>query len=110
MKLRSDKEEPMLRNSCSDTWEPRRAKDRTDSELPSVKKSSTDKEEQLEAMLAHAMLSLPATKGFEFGSGFEGTAMRGSQHNDPYVSTFDDPSADTAFGATMSIQIGRAHV
>lgn len=60
--------------------------------------------DRLEAMFAHAMLSLPATKGFEFGSGFEGTAMRGSQHNDPYVSTFDDPSADTAFGATMSIR------
>lgn len=28
------------------------------------------------------MLSIPATKGFEFGSGFEGTKMKGSQHND----------------------------
>ena len=28
------------------------------------------------------MLSIPATKGFEFGSGFQGTKMRGSQHND----------------------------
>ena len=28
--------------------------------------------DKLEAKLAHAMLSLPATKGFEFGSGFEG--------------------------------------
>lgn len=41
--------------------------------------------DRLEAKLAHAMLSLPATKGFEFGSGFAGTAMRGSQHNDPFV-------------------------
>jgi hypothetical protein len=31
------------------------------------------------------MLSLPATKGFEFGSGFAGTSMRGSAHNDPFV-------------------------
>ena len=30
----------------------------------------------------HAMLSLPATKGFEIGSGFAGTHLRGSQHND----------------------------
>jgi len=31
------------------------------------------------------MLSIPATKGIEFGSGFAGTAMRGSVHNDPFV-------------------------
>jgi chorismate synthase len=41
--------------------------------------------EKLEARLAHAMLSIPATKGFEIGSGFAGTRMRGSQHNDPFV-------------------------
>jgi chorismate synthase len=41
--------------------------------------------DKLEAMLAHAMLSLPATKGFEFGSGFAGTALRGSEHNDPFI-------------------------
>jgi chorismate synthase len=41
--------------------------------------------DKLEAMLAHAMLSIPATKGFEIGSGFEGTKLRGSQHNDPFV-------------------------
>lgn len=28
------------------------------------------------------MLSIPATKGFQFGSGFQGTKMKGSQHND----------------------------
>ena len=41
--------------------------------------------DRLEALLAHAMLSLPATKGFEIGSGFAGVKMRGSQHNDPFV-------------------------
>lgn len=41
--------------------------------------------DKLDAMLAHAMLSLPATKGFEIGSGFAGTCLRGSQHNDPFV-------------------------
>eukprot|EP00908_Phaeocystis_cordata_P009935 Transcript_2077.p2 GENE.Transcript_2077~~Transcript_2077.p2 ORF type:complete len:515 (-),score=245.84 Transcript_2077:285-1757(-) len=41
--------------------------------------------DRLEAKLAHAMLSLPATKGFEFGSGFGGTAMKGSVHNDPFA-------------------------
>ncbi|MEZ5277802.1 MAG: chorismate synthase [Opitutaceae bacterium] len=38
--------------------------------------------DRLEADLAKAMLSLPATKGFEIGSGFEGTRMKGSAHND----------------------------
>jgi len=38
-----------------------------------------------EALLAQAMLSIPATKGFEIGSGFSGARMRGSRHNDPFV-------------------------
>jgi len=38
--------------------------------------------DKLEADLAKAMLSLPATKGFEIGSGFSSTRMRGSEHND----------------------------
>ncbi len=41
--------------------------------------------DKLEAKLAHAMLSIPATKGFEIGSGFAGTRLRGSKHNDPFV-------------------------
>jgi chorismate synthase len=41
--------------------------------------------DKLEAMLAQAMLSIPAVKGFEIGSGFAGTCMRGSQHNDAFV-------------------------
>lgn len=41
--------------------------------------------DKLDAKLAQAMLSLPATKGFEIGSGFAGTQLRGSQHNDPFV-------------------------
>lgn len=41
--------------------------------------------DKLEARLAQAMLSLPATKGFEIGSGFAGTELLGSQHNDPFV-------------------------
>lgn len=41
--------------------------------------------DKLEAMLAHAMLSIPATKGFEIGSGFSAARMRGSVHNDAFV-------------------------
>ncbi len=40
--------------------------------------------DRLEADLAKAMLSLPATKGFELGSGFAGARMRGSEHNDVF--------------------------
>src|SRR6185436_17093 len=40
--------------------------------------------DKLEADLAKAMLSVPATKGFEIGSGFRATRMRGSEHNDPF--------------------------
>ena len=41
--------------------------------------------DKFEAKLAQAMLSIPATKGFEIGSGFSGTRMKGSEHNDPFV-------------------------
>ena len=41
--------------------------------------------DKLEAVLAHAMLSIPSTKGFEIGSGFRGTTFPGSTHNDPFV-------------------------
>ena len=40
--------------------------------------------DRLEADLAKAMLSLPATKGFEIGSGFAGTLLKGSEHNDAF--------------------------
>jgi chorismate synthase len=45
--------------------------------------------DKLEADLAKAVMSLPATKGFEIGSGFGGTLLKGSEHNDAYL-----PSAD----------------
>ena len=41
--------------------------------------------DRLEAELAKAMLSLPATKGFEVGSGFAGTKLIGSEHNDVFI-------------------------
>uniref|UniRef100_A0A6N2LSE5 chorismate synthase n=1 Tax=Salix viminalis TaxID=40686 RepID=A0A6N2LSE5_SALVM len=40
--------------------------------------------DKLEAELAKAAMSLPATKGFEFGSGFAGTFLSGSEHNDEF--------------------------
>ena len=40
--------------------------------------------DKLHAELGKSMLSINAVKGFEYGSGFEGTALRGSQHNDEF--------------------------
>src|ERR1044072_5580335 len=40
--------------------------------------------DRLEADLAKAMLSLPASKGFDIGSGFDGILLTGRQHNDPF--------------------------
>ncbi|MEE4263411.1 MAG: chorismate synthase [Desulfobacteraceae bacterium] len=45
--------------------------------------------DKMEARLAQAMMSIPATKGFEIGSGFGGTRMTGSQHNDSFVKKED---------------------
>jgi chorismate synthase len=42
--------------------------------------------DRLDADLAKAMVSLPAVKGFEVGSGFAGARMTGSRHNDPFES------------------------
>ncbi len=40
--------------------------------------------DKLHADLGKAILSINACKGFEYGSGFDGVTMRGSEHNDPY--------------------------
>lgn len=43
--------------------------------------------DKLHAQLGKAMLSINAVKGFEYGSGFDAVAMRGSKHNDTFVSS-----------------------
>jgi chorismate synthase len=53
--------------------------------------------DKMEARLAQAMLSIPATKGFEIGSGFAGTRMAGSKHNDPFVRKGDRLGTVTNF-------------
>ncbi|CAB1056728.1 Chorismate synthase (EC [Olavius sp. associated proteobacterium Delta 1] len=45
--------------------------------------------DKMEARLAQAMMSIPATKGFEIGSGFSGTRLNGSKHNDPFIKRGD---------------------
>jgi chorismate synthase len=63
--------------------------------------------DKLEAMLAHAMLSIPATKGFEIGSGFAGCEIPGSTHNDPFVVAAEDPeSLPPAVAASGAVRNG----
>ncbi|WP_413442065.1 chorismate synthase [Synechococcus sp. MIT S1220] len=61
--------------------------------------------DKLEADLAKAVMSLPATKGFEIGSGFGGTLLRGSEHNDAFLPT-EDGSLHTATNNSGGIQGG----
>jgi chorismate synthase len=61
--------------------------------------------DKLEADLAKAVMSLPATKGFEIGSGFAGTLMSGSQHNDEFY-TDNQGNIRTATNRSGGVQGG----
>jgi chorismate synthase len=61
--------------------------------------------DRLEADLAKAMLSINATKGFEIGSGFAGTALYGNAHNDPFVKQ-EDGSLKTTSNNSGGVQGG----
>ena len=56
--------------------------------------------DKLEAVLAHAMLSIPSTKGFEFGSGFSGCEVPGSIHNDSFIKS---PTATPGQNGNVSL-------
>jgi chorismate synthase len=60
--------------------------------------------DKLEADLAKAMMSLPATKGFEIGSGFSGTQMTGLEHNDLFY--MEDDKVRTKTNRSGGIQGG----
>ncbi|KAJ3260301.1 hypothetical protein HK103_000936 [Boothiomyces macroporosus] len=53
--------------------------------------------DKLEAKLAHAMLSIPATKAFEIGSGMAGTQIPGNVHNDSFVQNDGRMRTETNF-------------
>ena len=57
--------------------------------------------DKLHAQLGKAMLSINAVKGFEYGSGFEGTRMKGSDHNDRF-----NPDGSTQTNNSGGIQGG----
>jgi len=60
--------------------------------------------DRLHAELGKAMLSINACKGFEYGSGFDGVSMRGSQHNDIFVN--DNGNIKTTSNHSGGIQGG----
>lgn len=62
--------------------------------------------EKLEANLAKAMMSLPATKGFEIGEGFAATRMQGSEHNDEFSATNNITRTNHAGGTLAGISTG----
>ena len=53
--------------------------------------------DKFHAVLAHAMLSINAVKGFEIGSGFTGSRMLGSEHNDAFVMNSNQVSTKTNY-------------
>ncbi len=60
--------------------------------------------DRLHADLGKAMLSINACKGFEYGSGFSGVSMKGSEHNDPFIEK--DGKVATASNYSGGIQGG----
>lgn len=59
-----------------------------------------------ESMIAHLLFAVPAVKGVEFGSGFAGARLRGSQNNDPIVDAAGTTSTNHAGGINGGITNG----
>ncbi|MFH1118974.1 MAG: chorismate synthase [Bacteroidota bacterium] len=60
----------------------------------------------VESTLSQLIFSIPAIKGIEFGSGFGAAKMRGSQHNDPYISSDGKTMSNNAAGINGGITNG----
>jgi chorismate synthase len=56
--------------------------------------------DSVESLLAHAVFSIPATKGIEFGSGFAASRMKGSEHNDRIIG--EDGRTDTNYAGGIN--------
>lgn len=59
--------------------------------------------DKMEAVLAHAMLSIPATKAFEIGSGFGGCQVPGSVHNDAFIKAPAVPASEPTAGSQSTL-------
>lgn len=62
--------------------------------------------DSVESMISHLVFSIPATKGIEFGSGFAASRMKGSEHNDAFVSVGGKTSTNYAGGINGGITNG----
>ncbi len=60
----------------------------------------------VESAISHIVFSVPAIKGIEFGSGFRSAAMKGSEHNDPFISADGKTSRNNAGGINGGIANG----
>ena len=59
-----------------------------------------------ESAVSHIIFSIPAIKGIEFGSGFAAAAMRGSEHNDPFINSRGKTATNNAGGINGGITNG----
>lgn len=62
--------------------------------------------DSVESVVAHLMFSIPGVKGVEFGSGFAGSALTGSQNNDPIISPDGKTATNNAGGINGGITSG----
>ena len=62
--------------------------------------------DSLESRLAHILFSIPGIRGVEFGDGFNATKMRGSQHNDPIISSSGETAKNGCGGINGGISNG----
>ena len=62
--------------------------------------------DSIEAVLSHMVFSIPAVKGIEFGAGFNAAKMRGSQHNDAFISGKGKTGTNHAGGINGGISNG----
>ncbi len=62
--------------------------------------------DSVESVMAHLLFSIPAVKGVEFGSGFHGAQLRGSENNDPIIDSRGTTSTNNAGGINGGITNG----
>ena len=62
--------------------------------------------DSVESLISHLVFSIPATKGIEFGSGFSAARMKGSEHNDVFISADGKTSTNYAGGINGGISNG----
>jgi chorismate synthase len=62
--------------------------------------------DSIESVLAHILFSIPGVKGVEFGAGFAAANMKGSEHNDPFISSTGETVTNNAGGINGGISNG----